>query len=154
MTSAPLHNVLVICGPTASGKSELALRLAVELDAEIVNADSLQVYRGMNIATAKPSASYLEMVPHHLIDIVEPDTSFSAADFVEAADSAFRAISARGKRIIVAGGTGLYIRALLKGLIDSPASDTELRQTLHEEARQAGSHVLLERLRQVDPEPT
>ena len=144
--------ILVICGPTASGKSALALRLAEELDAEIINADSMQIYRGMDIGTAKPSAEERARIPHHLIDIADPDQSFSAADFAEAADEAIRDISSRGKRSIVAGGTGLYIRALMKGLVDSPGGAESFRQTLHEEARSLGNEYLLERLRRVDPE--
>ena len=144
--------ILVICGPTASGKSALALRLAEELGAEIINADSMQIYRGMDIGTAKPSAEERCRIPHHLIDIADPDQPFSAADFAEAADEALRDISSRGRRSIVVGGTGLYIRALLKGLVDSPGGAEAFRQSLHEEARCQGNEYLLERLRRVDPE--
>jgi len=144
--------LLVICGPTASGKSELALRLAELLEAEIVNADSMQVYCGMDIGTAKPSPAERARIPHHLIDIVDPRQPFSAADFAAAADIAIRDITARGKRAIVVGGTGLYIRALLKGLVDSPGGADQFRQGLHEEAQQSGNQALLERLRQVDPD--
>jgi tRNA dimethylallyltransferase len=143
--------ILVICGPTASGKSELALRLAELLDGEIVNADSMQVYRGMDIGTAKPSADERSRIPHHLIDIVRPDQPFSAADFSEAADTAIHNICSRGKRAIVAGGTGLYIRSLLKGLVDSPGSTEEIRQELRTEAHERGNLAMLEELRQVDP---
>jgi tRNA dimethylallyltransferase len=144
--------VLVICGPTASGKSDLALRLAHTLDGEIINADSMQVYRGMDIGTAKPSAEQRAEIPHHLIDVADPDQSFSAADFAEAAEAAIRDIGSRGKRAIVVGGTGLYIRALLKGLVDSPAGTEETRQELQTEARQRGNPAMLDELRQVDPE--
>jgi len=144
--------ILVVVGPTASGKSDLALRLARELDAEIVNADSMQVYRGLDIGTAKPSPAQRAGVPHHLIDVAEPDRLFSAADFAEAADEAIRAITGRGKRVIVVGGTGLYIRALLKGLVDSPSGAGDVRKALQEEAAQLGNDAMLERLRQVDPE--
>jgi len=144
--------ILVICGPTASGKSDLALRLAEQLEAEIINADSMQVYRGMDIGTAKPSAEERARIPHHLIDIVQPDQSFTAADFTEAADAAIRAIGSRGKRVIVVGGTGLYIRSLLKGLVDSPAGTEEIRQELQSEARERGNQAMLEELRRVDPE--
>ena len=144
--------ILIICGPTASGKSELALRLAEQLNAEIVNADSMQVYRDMDIGTAKPSAAERARVPHHLIDIVDPDQSFSAADFAAAADAAIQEIASRGRRSIVVGGTGLYIRALLKGLVESPGGAEQFRQELHAEAQQSGNQALLERLRQVDPD--
>jgi tRNA dimethylallyltransferase len=147
-----IRKILVICGPTASGKSELALRLAEQLDAEIVNADSIQVYRGMDVGTAKPSVEELARISHHLIDIADPDQPFSAADFAAAADTAISDISSRGKRTIVVGGTGLYIRALLKGLVDSPGGADQFRQALHEEAILTGNQSLLERLRRVDPE--
>jgi tRNA dimethylallyltransferase len=144
--------LLIICGPTASGKSDLALVLARELGAEIVNADSMQIYRGMDIGTAKPSTEQRAEIPHHLIDVVDPDLPFSAANFVEAADIAIRDITGRGKRVIVAGGTGLYIRALLGGLVDSPGGSSDLRDALREEARQLGNEAMLEKLRQVDPD--
>ncbi len=144
--------LLVICGPTASGKSDLAMRLARRLDGEIINADSMQVYRGMDIGTAKPTPGQRAEIPHHLIDIADPGQPFSAADFVKAADAAIRDIGSRGKRIIVAGGTGLYIRALLKGLVDSPRGADEFRQMMRAEASSSGNPALLERLRQVDPE--
>ncbi len=143
--------ILVICGPTASGKSQLALRLAHALDAEIVNADSMQIYRRLDIGTAKPSQDQQAEIRHHLIDVVDPDQLFSAADFSDAADAAIRDIVSRGKRVIVVGGTGLYIRALVRGLVDSPSGAGELRQSLQEEAGRVGNEVMLERLRQVDP---
>lgn len=144
--------ILVIAGPTASGKSALALELARRLDGEIVNADSLQVYRGMDIGTAKPTPEQRAVIPHHLIDVADPDQPFSAADFAEAAEKAIRDISSRGKRTVVVGGTGLYIRALLKGLVDSPGGADEFRQAMHEEAGRLGNEALLERLHLVDPE--
>jgi len=152
MTSSPRHKVLVIVGPTASGKSELALRLAMELDGEIVNADSMQVYRGMDIGTAKPDPQQRLTVPHHLIDVAAPDHPFSAADYAESAALAVSDIASRGKRPIVVGGTGLYIRALLNGLVDSPSGAGEIRQKLQDEARQLGNAAMLERLRRVDPD--
>lgn len=147
-----LTKLLIICGPTASGKSDLALRLAHELDAEIINADSMQVYRGLDIGTAKPTLEQRAEIPHHLIDVVAPDEHFSAADFAGAADAAIREITSRGKRVIVVGGTGLYIRALLKGLVDSPGGGGEIRAALQEEAARIGNPAMLEKLRLVDPE--
>lgn len=144
--------ILVICGPTASGKSDLALRLAHALDAEIVNADSVQIYRRLDIGTAKPARDQQAEIRHHLIDVADPDQLFSAADFAGAADAAIREITSRGRRAIVVGGTGLYIRALVKGLVDSPGGTRELRQALQEEAGRVGNRAMLERLRQVDPE--
>lgn len=147
-----LPKLIIICGPTASGKSDLALRLARELDAEIINADSMQVYRGLDIGTAKPTSAQRAEIPHHLIDIVDPDQQFSAADFAGAADAAIQDIIVRGKRAIVVGGTGLYIRGLLKGLVDSPGGTAEMRAALQEEASRLGNAAMLEKLRLVDPE--
>lgn len=147
-----LPKILVICGPTASGKSDLALRLAHRLDGEIVNADSMQVYCGMDIGTAKPTSEQQEGIPHHLLDIVRPNQPFSAADFAETADAAIRDISSRGKRAIVVGGTGLYIRALLKGLVDSPGDAGQIRDELRAEAQERGNQAMLEELLKVDPE--
>ena len=144
--------ILIVCGPTASGKSDLTLRLAHALDAEIVNADSMQIYRGLDIGTAKPSPDQRAEIRHHLIDVAEPDQPVSAAAFSDAADAAIRDIVGRGKRVIVAGGTGLYIRALVKGLVDSPGGAGEIRQDLQDEAARIGNEAMLERLRSVDPE--
>jgi tRNA dimethylallyltransferase len=144
--------ILVICGPTASGKSDLALRLAHALDAEIINADSMQIYRGLDIGTAKPSKGQQAEIRHHLIDVADPDQPFSAADFSAAADAAIRNIVSRGKRVVVVGGTGLYIRALVSGLVDSPSGAGEIRRTLQDDADRIGNAAMLERLQQVDPE--
>jgi tRNA dimethylallyltransferase len=144
--------ILVICGPTASGKSELALELARRLDGEIVNADSMQLYRGMDIGTAKPAPEQRAEIPHQLIDVADPDQPFSAADFAAAADAAIRDINSRGKRAILVGGSGLYIRALLKGLVDSPGDAGGIRPGLIAEARERGNLAMLEELRLVDPE--
>jgi tRNA dimethylallyltransferase len=152
MTHPPLPRILIICGPTASGKSELALRLARELDGEIISADSMQIYRGMDIGTAKPTAEEMADIPHHLLDVADPDTPFSAADFSDAASQAISGVIRRGRRPIVVGGTGLYIRALLHGLVDSPSGAGELRERLQGEARESGNLAMLERLRLVDPE--
>jgi len=140
--------LLVIAGPTGSGKSDLAVRLAEQIGGEIVNADSMQVYRGLNIGTAKPSAEELARVPHHLLDIVSPDQSFTASDFRREAAAAIADIDRRGKKAIVVGGTGLYIRALLEGLVDSPTGDPELRLQFADVA----GEELLQRLFLVDHE--
>jgi tRNA dimethylallyltransferase len=152
MSQVQATKILLICGPTASGKSELALRLAHALDGEIVNADSMQIYRRLDIGTAKPTADQQAEIRHHLIDVVDADQPFSAADFAAAADAAIKDIVGRGKRVIVAGGTGLYIRALLRGLIDSPGATGELRQALQDEAGRVGNEAMLEKLRQIDPD--
>jgi len=144
--------IIIILGPTASGKTDLALRLAGRFDGEIVNADSMQVYRGMDIGTAKPSPELRRRIPHHLIDIVDPDADFSASDFRREAARAIADIHGRGKKAFVVGGTGLYIKALLKGLVDSPSGAETIRQELQETARTAGSGELLRRLAEIDPE--
>jgi len=140
--------LLVLSGPTGSGKSELAVRIAEEIGAEIVNADSMQVYRGLDIGTAKPSAGELARVPHHLLSIITPDLSFTASDFRREAAAAIADIDSRGKKVIVVGGTGLYIRALLEGLVDSPDGDPELRLQFAD----LPGEELLRRLALVDPE--
>ncbi|QWV96611.1 tRNA (adenosine(37)-N6)-dimethylallyltransferase MiaA [Geomonas nitrogeniifigens] len=140
--------LLVVGGPTGSGKSDLALKLAEQIDAEIVNADSMQIYRGLDIGTAKPSPEELARVPHHLIDIVSPDQDFTASDFRREASAAIEDIDRRGKRAIVVGGTGLYLRALLEGLVDSPTGDPQLRRQFDD----IPGDELLRRLADVDPE--
>jgi tRNA dimethylallyltransferase len=144
--------LVVILGPTAAGKSELAVRLAERFGGEIVNADSMQVYQGLDIGTAKPSRELRERVPHHLLDLVPPDKSFTAADFATAASAIIGEIQGRGKRVFVVGGTGLYIRALLKGLAVSPGGDEEIRRQLAAVAAAEGCDGLLRRLAAVDPE--
>jgi tRNA dimethylallyltransferase len=140
--------LLVLSGPTGSGKSELAVRIAEEIGAEIVNADSMQVYRGLDIGTAKPSAEELARVPHHLLSIITPDLSFTASDFRREAAAVIADIDSRGKKVVVVGGTGLYIRALLEGLVDSPDGDPELRLQFAD----LPGEELLRRLALVDPE--
>lgn len=143
--------LVIVQGPTASGKSALALEVAERIGGEIINADSMQVYRGMDIGTAKPSREERQRVPHHLYDIVDPDVNFTAADFREQASRAIAAIERRGKRVILVGGTGLYIRILTRGLADSPGGDEEIRRELEAEARRKGLESLHRRLAAVDP---
>jgi tRNA dimethylallyltransferase len=152
MVNGEKAKLVIILGPTSSGKTELAVRLAERFDGEIVNADSMQVYRGMDIGTAKPSAELRRRIPHHLIDIVDPADDFSASDFRREAAQAIADIHGRGRRVFVVGGTGLYIKALLKGLVDSPSGAATIRHELQETARTAGSGELLHRLAEVDPE--
>ena len=144
--------MVIVQGPTATGKSELAVRLAEQLNGEIVSADSLQVYRGMVIGSAAPGPDLMARVPHHLIGIVAPDTPFTAADFAREAGFAIAGILQRGGVPFVVGGTGLYIRALLGGLIDVPAGDAELRGELAAWAERDGIEALIRELVQVDPE--
>lgn len=144
--------LIVICGPTAVGKTRLALELAERLGAEIVSADSRQVYRLMDIGTAKPTAGEQQRARHHLIDVVWPDEDFNAADFAAEAGHAIEDIRRRGKLPMLVGGTGLYIRALTEGLLEAPGSDAGLRDRLHACAENEGSAALHARLAHVDPE--
>ena len=144
--------ILVIVGPTAVGKTQLSLELAQERTGEIVSADSMQVYRGMNIGTAKPTTAEQQLVPHHLIDIRDPDQLFNAADFVSLAELAIKDIASRGKVPIVSGGTGLYIDALVDGFLfpDSKA-DPKLRRELRIRASKE-PEALYKELERVDPQ--
>lgn len=146
--------VVIILGPTGVGKSEVAIDVALEVGGEIINADSQQVYRYMDIGTAKPSASVRRKVAHHLIDVVDPDGEFNAALYRESALKVFQDVTARRKKAIVCGGSGLYMRALTQGLFVGPAKDPEVRKRLEEDARERGLDSLYQRLRQVDPEAT
>jgi tRNA dimethylallyltransferase len=143
--------VVVVGGPTASGKSELAVRLAERFDGEVVNADSMQFYRKMDIGTAKPSPDLLKRAPHHLLGIVDPDVNFTAADFQQKARQAIIEIHGRGRLPVLVGGTGLYIKAVLSGLSDSPGADKAAREEYNRIANRYGNEALLEFLREVDP---
>ncbi len=143
--------LVVLCGPTAAGKTALALELAERFPFEVISADSRQVYRGMDIGTAKATREEQERVPHHLIDVVDPDQSFSAADFSRLAHAAISRIRNRGNLPLVVGGTGLYIRALTEGLLEAPSADPELRRQLHAQEQEHGPGYLHGRLLQVDP---
>jgi tRNA dimethylallyltransferase len=143
--------VRVLTGPTASGKTAAALLLARRLDLEIVSMDSALVYRGMDIGTAKPSREERAQVPHHLIDVVEPTESFSAARFAEQARALIADIRARGREPLLVGGTLLYLRALQQGLHQLPGADPELRARLEQRARADGWPALHAQLARVDP---
>jgi tRNA dimethylallyltransferase len=144
-------DAVLLLGPTASGKSALAMQLAERIPLEIVSVDSAQVYRGMDIGTAKPSLADRAAVPHHLIDIRDPVDPYSAADFVRDATPAIRGIRARGKLPLLVGGTMLYAKALRDGLSDLPSADPKVRERLEAEARQRGWPALHARLARVDP---
>jgi tRNA dimethylallyltransferase len=144
-------SLVVICGPTAGGKTALALHLAEHFGVEIVSADSRQVYRGMDIGTAKASIEERAKVRHHLIDVVDPNEDFSASDFVAYGRAAFNDIADRSHLPLVVGGTGFYIDALLRGLVDAPGADPALRQELAEWELQNGPGSLHSRLQSVDP---
>jgi tRNA dimethylallyltransferase len=144
--------IVVIAGPTATGKTALALGLASRFGAEIVGADSRQVYRYLDIGTAKPTAEQRALVPHHILDVVNPDERFDGARFRALALDAIRAIPARGKRVLVVGGTGLYLRVLTRGLFAGPPADTDLRARLQEQEQGEGKGFLHRWLQTVDPE--
>ncbi len=144
--------LLVICGATGSGKSALALELAQHRPLEIVSADSRQIYRMMDIGTAKPAAAEQKLVPHHMIDLIDPDQEFSVAAFVDQAQPLIEQIHQRGRLPCIVGGTGLYIRALLGGLADLPTADPELRERLHTREEAQGRGTLHRELQQLDPD--
>lgn len=145
--------VIAIVGVTASGKSELALRLCEHFGGEIISGDSMQIYRGMDIGTAKPSQAEMTRVPHHLIDIADITEAFSVAVFIEKAIQAAKEIASRGKVPVVVGGTGLYIQLLLSGrLLPEMDSNEALRRELYEKAEKEGNQALHEYLSSIDPE--
>lgn len=143
--------IFILTGPTGSGKTELGIELAREFDAEIVNADSRQVFRGLEVGSAKPTAAQRAAVPHHLVDIVDPDEPFDAARFRELAVAALRDILERGRRVIVVGGTGLYIKVLRGGLFAGPPCEPAIRARLDAEER-ATPGILYRRLTGYDPD--
>lgn len=143
--------LVVIVGPTGAGKTRLSLSLAERVGGEVISADSQQVYVGMDIGTGKVSASERARVPHHLLDVVTPDQEMTAARFIEMADAAIADATARGKAVIVCGGTGLYVRALLLGLFEGPPASMELRAALTEQADRDGTAALHAELARVDP---
>lgn len=144
--------LVVLTGPTATGKTDLVIRLAGLFGGEIVSADSMQVYRHLDIGTAKPSRAVREAIPHHLIDVVDPDEPFNAADFTARAGEIIESLHRSGKVIWVVGGTGLYLRALLGGLAPLTGADPRVRKRLKEEMARHGLSFLFERLARVDPE--
>ncbi len=146
-----MEPVIAVVGPTAVGKSSLALQLATDLDGEIVSADALQVYRGFDIGTAKPTAAEQRAVPHHLIDVLDADERYSAGAFAERAREAIGEIQARGRYALVVGGSGLYVRALLEGIGSLPPSQPEVRQRLRERLESEGLEALWEELSRQDP---
>lgn len=145
--------LLVIAGPTASGKTALAIEIAKQIDGEVVSADSMQVYRDMNIGTAKPDAEEMDGVPHHLLDVVSPDTDFSLAGFTELAHAAIREIYERGKIPILAGGTGLYIDTVMENRpLSENSFDPAVRKRLEEEWETKGGEAMHAELAGLDPE--
>jgi tRNA dimethylallyltransferase len=147
VTAEPL---LAVVGPTASGKTEAALAVAARLGAEIVSIDSMLVYRGMDVGTAKPTAEQRALVPHHLLDVADPGRPFSVAEFQRLVLEAVHEIRARGDGVLLVGGSGLYFRAVVDGLY-FPQTDAALRSDLEAEALGAGAETMYARLRSVDP---
>lgn len=140
--------MIVILGPTASGKSALAMSVAEKWGAEILSVDSMQVYRGMDIGTAKPTVSERRRVRHHLIDLVDPNESFAVSEFVTRADAAIADAARRGVRLIITGGTPLYYKAMFEGLFEGPGADIAIRTRLNEQPLEQ----LYDRLTRIDPE--
>ena len=152
MDTEQQQKIIVICGPTGIGKTSTAIRLAQEFSGEIVSADSMQVYREMDIGTAKPTSKEQQQVPHHLIDVVSPDEPFDAAVFSQMADTAIADLTGRNRLPFVVGGTGLYIKALVHGLSRARPADEAVLHRLKEEADRLGSEVLHQRLTACDPQ--
>jgi len=153
MTNSPEAEppVVILLGPTGSGKTALSLKLAERLGGEIVSCDSVAVYRGMELGTAKPTKEERARVPHHLIDVAEPDKPFTAGEYSRRARTALSEIAARERLPIVTGGTGLYLRALTEGLFAGPARQEDLRPRLRQSAERRGSGWLHRMLKRLDP---
>ena len=147
-----MNSILCIAGPTASGKTALAVELAKELDGEVVSCDSMQVYRRMDIGTAKPSREEMQGIPHHMIDVAEPDEDFSVSRYCAMAAPIVDDIVARGKTAIIAGGTGLYMDSLIRGNDFAPFPSSGVRERLEAEADEVGLPAMLTRLREIDPD--
>lgn len=153
MAASDKTKILVLCGPTAVGKTALGIRLAQRLNGEIISADSMQIYKGLDIGTAKPTVQERAQAAHHLIDFLPPQCRYSAADYTRDAAQSIIDISARGKLPILVGGTGLYIDSLVKGIRFIKAeTDFALREKLNKQAETQGVEPLLEQLRQIDPQ--
>ena len=147
-----MDRIICVVGPTASGKTKLAVQLAKAYDGEVVSCDSMQIYKHMDIGTAKPTPEEMEGVRHHLIDIIEPGEDFSVGKYVQLADACVQDILSRGKTAVIAGGTGLYVDSLISGRTFAPVPQTGKREALEARMREAGGEAMLEALRAVDPE--
>ena len=147
-----MNSILCLAGPTASGKTALAVELAKDLNGEVVSCDSMQVYRRMDIGTAKPSREEMQGIPHHMIDVAEPDEDFSVSRYCAMAAPIVDDIVARGKTAIIAGGTGLYMDSLIRGNDFAPFPSTGVREKLEAEADEVGLPAMLTRLREIDPD--
>ena len=147
-----MNSILCLAGPTASGKTALAVELAKDLNGEVVSCDSMQVYRHMDIGTAKPSPEEMQGIPHHMIDVAEPDEDFSVSRYCAMAAPIVDDIVARGKTAIIAGGTGLYMDSLIRGNDFAPFPSTGVRERLEAEADEVGLPAMLTQLREIDPD--
>lgn len=147
-----MNQIICIVGPTASGKTTLSMALARALDAEVLSCDSMQIYRGMDIGTAKPTAAEIGDIPHYMTDVVEPNEPFSVGRYVELADAIVQDILARGKTVIIEGGTGLYLDSLILGRSFAPFPKTGHREALEKLAEEYGIEAVIELLEGFDPE--
>jgi len=140
-----------VTGPTASGKTQIGLELAQRINAEIISLDSMAIYQQMDIGTAKPTAEQRELVPHHMLDVVSPDTDFSLSQYVQRAHLTIQQIREAGREVLFVGGTPLYLKALLRGIYEGPPADWEFREEIEKELEEVGIESLHQRLEQVDP---
>ena len=147
-----MDRIICIAGPTASGKTALAVELAKALDGEVISCDSMQIYKYMDIGTAKPTWEEMAGIPHHMLDVAEPWEEFSVSRYCEMADPILQDILARGRTAIIAGGTGLYMDALIRGNTFAPCPSTGMREKLEHKADEIGMEAMLEQLRSIDPE--
>lgn len=151
-TDCFIEPIIFVAGPTATGKTELAISLANQFNCEVIGVDSMQVYKYMDIGSAKPSKDELSQAPHHLIDYVDPDEPYSASRFVQDCSSAIHSIRKRKKIPLLVGGTGLYFQTLEFGMFSQPEIDESIRENLKDEVSQKGTHLLHKELHQVDPQ--
>lgn len=147
-----MKKIIIVCGPTGIGKTSFAIRLAQEIDGEIIGADSMQIYKYMDIGTAKPDARELRLARHHMVDIVNPDEAFDAGMYADMADSIVETLYVRNKNCIVAGGTGLYIKALMYGLFRTRSPNPDILSKLETELKKWGAQYLHEKLKGLDPD--
>ena len=147
-----MNRIICIAGPTASGKTALAVAMAKKMDGEVISCDSMQIYKRMDIGTAKPTLEEMEGIPHHMLSVAEPWEDFSVSRYCEMADPILQDVLSRGKTPIIAGGTGLYMDALIRGNSFAPYPSTGMREKLEAEADNIGMEAMLEKLRTIDPE--
>ena len=147
-----MNKIICVAGPTASGKTSLSIALAKALDGEVISCDSMQIYRGMDIGTAKPTREEMDGVVHHMLDVVSPADDFSVSRYCEMADPILQDILTRGKTALIAGGTGLYMDALIRGNSFAPFPSTGMREKLEAEADALGMEAMVQKLRFIDPD--